>query len=76
MEIDDQMNNSEKHMDIRGEWLSLHELPNTANGRVCSKHFEQSDFVLKEDGRRWLKPIQAVHTFQDEVNEIEVPVYT
>lgn len=32
------------------------DLPETVKGRVCSKHFEQSDFTVKGDGHVWLKP--------------------
>lgn len=44
-----------KDPDQRNIWLDLLDLPETVNGRVCSKHFEQSDFEAKGE-RVWLKP--------------------
>ncbi|KAJ6639453.1 hypothetical protein Bhyg_12198, partial [Pseudolycoriella hygida] len=61
---------------VRHEWLNRIGASNTANGRICSKHFDESDFELKSDGRRWLKPdalpTEVVEEFEDEANEIEV----
>lgn len=54
----------------RDIWLDLLDLPETTNGRVCSKHFEAKDFEIKCDGSVWLKrnacPMQC-----DEPDEIE-----
>lgn len=62
-----------KNIDTRNIWLDLLDLPNTVNGRVCSKHFHPSDFDRKGDGHIWLKP--NAHPYQvDEVpKDIAVP---
>lgn len=44
-----------RDIDQRNIWLDLLDLPATANARVCSKHFEPSDFDVKMDGHVWLK---------------------
>lgn len=61
-------------------WLDRLNLTETsAHGRVCSKHFEPTDFTLKGDGALWLKKnsypkqIKSVKTEpEDLVNEIEI----
>lgn len=58
-------------------WLGrLNLLETSADGRVCSKHFENTDFTLKGDGSLWLKqnvyPKQVKYEFEDLVNEIEI----
>ncbi|KAJ6642877.1 hypothetical protein Bhyg_07833, partial [Pseudolycoriella hygida] len=67
-----------KSLTVRHEWLNRIGASNTANGRICSKHFDESDFELKSDGCRWLKPdalpTEVVEEFEDEANEIEVAV--
>lgn len=67
-----------KNNDQRNIWLDLLDLPHTSRGRVCSKHFQESDFLRKRDGHVWLK--SDAHPKQVEspdetsflVNEVEV----
>lgn len=64
-----------KDKDQRNIWLDLLDLPDTAKGRVCSKHFDPSDFQVKLDGHVWLKrfsyPKQIEYELEKTVNEFQ-----
>lgn len=61
-------------MQQRNIWLDLLSLPNSANGRVCSKHFNPEDLEKKGNGHVWLKrnacPNQV--DFPDVFVEVEI----
>ncbi|KAJ6641688.1 hypothetical protein Bhyg_06628 [Pseudolycoriella hygida] len=65
-----------KDFATRNDWLNLLCLPPTTSNRVCSKHFNPLDFVVKDDGHIWLKknayPFPVIITSEPFENEVEV----
>ncbi|KAJ6642873.1 hypothetical protein Bhyg_07829, partial [Pseudolycoriella hygida] len=65
-----------KDFATRNDWLNLLCLPPTTSNRVCSKHFNPLDFVVKDDGHIWLKknayPFPVIITPEPFENEVEV----
>lgn len=63
-----------KNVNQRNIWLDLLELPDTAKGRVCSKHFEASDFEIR-GSHVWLKknayPMNVTDVVEPD-NEVEI----
>ncbi|KAJ6648405.1 hypothetical protein Bhyg_03633 [Pseudolycoriella hygida] len=63
------------HTERLAELVVLLQAPTTSN-RVCSKHFNPLDFVVKDDGHIWLKknayPFPVIITPEPFENEVEV----